>query len=431
MITAEYTIPGIHVRDHELALPLDWAQPDGATIIVFARELSTPDRRNDELPLLVYLQGGPGGKSPRPTGADGWIGQALREHRVVLLDQRGTGRSTRVDARTISAFPSAEAGADYLAHFRADSIVQDAEAFRTRVFGGARWTSLGQSYGGFLTLTYLSRAPQGLAACLVTGGLASVTPSAAEVYRRTYPRVEGKNRRFYERFPHDEARVAAVADRLAVGDVTLPDGDVLTTRRFQTIGIDFGMKPGFERVHWAVDEALDAQGEPTDAFLQHVQELTSFADNPLFAVLQESIYGHLDGATAWAAEAERAKHPQFAESARPLLFTGEMMYPWMFREIRGLKPFEGAVEALAARTSWSPLYDLDVLAANDVPVVAAVYFDDMYVDSGLQLDTASRVGNAHAWVTNEYEHDGLQSDRVFAHLSELLAATGKKKSTHD
>ena len=101
-----------------------------------------------------------------------------------------------------------------------------------------------------------------------------------------------------------------------------------------------------------------------------------------------------------------------------------MMYPWMFEEIRGLRPFQGAVEVLAGRPRWSELYDLEQLAVNDVPVAAAVYYDDMYVDSGLQLDTASRVGNLQAWVTNEYEHDGLGVERVFARLTELVRAVG-------
>jgi len=37
-----------------------------------------------------------------------------------------------------------------------------------------------------------------------------------------------------------------------------------------------------------------------------------------------------------------------------------------------------------------------------------VYYDDLYVDSGLQLQTIDRVGNARAWVTNQHEHDGLR-----------------------
>jgi hypothetical protein len=191
----------------------------------------------------------------------------------------------------------------------------------------------------------------------------------------------------------------------------------------QSLGIDFGMKPGYERIHWLIDEAFDGD-ELSDTFLGQVLGASSYVGGPLFAALQESIYGSGDGATGWAAEAERARHPEFAEDARPLLFTGEMMYPWMFAEIRVLRPFQAAVEALAARGQWSSLYDLDRLAVNDVPVAAAVYYDDMYVDSELQLDTASRVGNVQAWVTNEYEHDGLSAERVFNRLTELVRSVG-------
>ncbi|MEV4261740.1 alpha/beta fold hydrolase [Kribbella sp. NPDC049584] len=417
----EYTIPGMHVREHTLEVPLDWSKPS-EQITVFARELVDPIRKDEDLPCLLFLQGGPGGKGPRPNGPAGWVGQALKKYRVVLMDQRGTGRSTPVTGRRIAAM-SAEEGADYLACFRADSIIADAEHLRKTVFGDKPWSTLGQSYGGFLTLTYLSKAPEGLTACYVTGGLASIDPSAAEVYRRTYPRVEAKNREFYRRYPHDVEQVAAIADRLAADDVRLPDGDRLTVRRFQSLGIDFGMKPGYERIHWLIDEAFDGD-ELSSTFLGQVLDSSSYLGNPLFAALQESIYGSGEGATGWAAEAERARRPEFAEDARPLLFTGEMMYPWMFAEIRGLRPFQGAVELMAQRPRWPELYDLERLASNDVPVAAAVYFDDMYVDSGLQLDTAGRVGNLQAWVTNEYEHDGLGSDRVFERLTDLVASIG-------
>ncbi|MFI7702492.1 alpha/beta fold hydrolase [Nonomuraea sp. NPDC049480] len=423
MITAEYTIPGMRVRDHVVEVPLDWSDP-GPAIEVFARELVAPARDREELPCLLFLQGGPGGKGPRPVGTSGWLGRALETYRVILLDQRGTGRSSRIDGRVMSALGAGE-GAEYLARFRADSIVADAEHLRTTVFGGRRWSTLGQSYGGFLTLTYLSDAPGGLSACYVAGGLPALEPDAEEVYRRTYPRVAAKNDAFYRRYPHHAETAGRLADRLAEGDVRLPDGDVLTVRRLQSLGLDFGMKPGYERMHWLLDEALpDGTGGLPETFLHQVLARTSFADNPLFAALQESTYGCGPGATAWAAERERARHPAFAEDARPLLFTGEMIYPWMFAEIRVLRPFRAAVELLAERAEWPRLYDLDRLAANEVPVAAAVYFDDMYVDSGLQLDTAARVGNTQAWVTNEYEHDGIGEDRVFARLTDLVRDMG-------
>ncbi len=427
MIVGDYTMPGVRVTDRETVVPLDWHDDtDPRTVRVFARELVATDRAGEDLPCIVYLQGGPGGKGPRPTDASGWIGELLKTHRVILPDQRGTGRSSRLSARTIAGIEGAEAQAEHLAHFRADSIVRDLEHLREHELGVRRWETLGQSYGGFLTLTYLSQAPEGLAACYVTGGLPGIEPSAAEVYRRTYPRVAAKNAEFRRRYPADVDVVARIADLLAGTEVRLPDGDLLTVRRLQSLGIDFGMKPGFERMHWLLDEAF-AEGDDhlSDTFLAQVLARTSYADNPLFAVMQETLYGDGEsGATGWAAQAARDERPEFSEDARPLLFTGEMIYPWMFEEIRLLRPFREAVELLARRTHWSDLYDRDRLARNEVPVAAAVYYDDMYVDAGLQLDTAARVGSTRAWVTNEYEHDGIGSERVVPRLRTLVADFG-------
>ncbi|GAA1975804.1 hypothetical protein GCM10009718_09920 [Isoptericola halotolerans] len=430
--TAGYTIPGAHVTDRTLTVPLDWATPgDDRTLSLFVREVVAPQRRHDDLPLLVFLQGGPGGKGPRPTGPEGWLGKALERFRVVLLDQRGTGRSTAVRAGTLAALGTAEAQAEHLSHFRADSIVLDAEHVRRTLYDDRRWSTLGQSYGGFLTLTYLSLAPEGVAASYVTGGLAGLTASADDVYGRTQPRVVAKNALYRARYPQDADRIARIADRIAVGDVHLPGGDLLTVERFQSLGMAFGMGPGFERVHWIIDEAFDdlpgagAADTLTDTFLAEVEAATGFATNPLYAVLHESIYAQSStGPTAWAAQRVRDADPSFATGARPLLLTGEMIYPWMFEQVAALRPFRAAAEALAARDGWRDLYDLDVLAANEVPLEAAVYHDDMFVDAGLSLDTTARVGNARAWVTNEFEHDGLRAGDVFARLLERLDARG-------
>ena len=212
----------------------------------------------------------------------------------------------------------------------------------------------------------------------------------------------------------------------------LPGGDRLTVRRLQTLGLDFGMQPGFDRVHWLFDEAF-ADAEETvfsDVFLATVEAENSFATNPLFIALQEAIYG--PGPSAWAAQAERDRRPEFAETARPLNFTGETVFPWMFEEISSLRSYEAATKHLAEHEQPIDTYDVEQLAVNQVPVEAAVYFDDMYVDAQLSLDTASRIAGVHAWVTNEFEHDGLRLGDVAERLfTALEARIGGTRSTRE
>lgn len=438
-VLAQYDIPGLHVRDCSIEVPLDWTgmRPGGPiggeSISLFYRVVCAPEHVHDDLPLLVFLQGGPGGAGPRPLSAtsEAWIGEAVRHFRVVLPDQRGTGRSSPIDGSTIGRRGNAEQQAAYLKRFLADSIVRDIEHLRLSEFEGRRWASLGQSYGGFLTLTYLSLFPEGLTACFTTGGIPHVPANAQEVYEHTFPRMQAKTRQFYERYPQDAGRVDRLVGIVSDGTVSLPNGDPLTVERVQSLGVGFGMKPGFERVHWMLDTAFaDGDGDAasasrlTEGFLASVMAHT--ASSALYWPLQECIYanGELERPLSWAAQRVRDTLPHFAVDARPLLFTGEAVFPWMFEQESALRPFRAAMDALMADTRFGVIYDADRLAGNDVPLQAAVYVDDMYVDSALQLDTLSRVGHAHYWATNEFEHDGIHGGRVFAHLYEEALERG-------
>ena len=133
--------------------------------------------------------------------SDGWIEEATKHFRVILPDQRGTGRSSRVDTHVMAriaaahdddAAAGARAQADYLKKFLADSIVRDFEHLRLTEFGGRKWVTMGQSYGGFLTLTTLSLFPAGVIASFTTGGIPHVPADAAEVYEHTFPRMVRK-----------------------------------------------------------------------------------------------------------------------------------------------------------------------------------------------------------------------------------------------
>lgn len=420
-----YFVPGFAVRDHTLQVPLDYDDESAGEITLFYREVTAPDKRGEDLPLLLHLQGGPGGKGERPMTGSAWLEEAVKRYRVIIPDQRGVGRSTRVDGAVIEAMPDAQSAADYLSHFLAGSIVRDFERLRVARFDGKRWHTIGQSYGGFLTLTYLSLFPDALASCRTMGGIPGVPPSADAVYRHTYPRAASKTRQFYERYLQDVDVVSRVADRLAEGDVRLPNGDPFSVTRLQGLGSDLGMQPGFERLHWLLDEAFDTRGELSGTFLYQVLGRSSNSDNPLYWTLQEFIYGNGgNGPINWAAQRELANHPEFGVNQRPLMLFGEMAFPWMFDEISELRPFKPAVELLMQREQWPTIYKPEVLAVNEVPLQALVYFDDLYVDSGIQLDTLSRVGNAKTWVTNEYQHDGIRHSGVFTRLDTLLLERG-------
>ncbi|MEU3414403.1 MULTISPECIES: alpha/beta fold hydrolase [unclassified Streptomyces] len=429
-MSLSYRQPGVVLTDHHFTVPLDHADPGGETIELYAREAVASDKAGQDLPWLVYLTGGPGFGASRFVGRQSWLDRALEEYRVLLLDQRGTGRSTPATRQTLPLRGGPAAQADYLTRFRADSIVRDCEAIRPRLTGGAPWTVLGQSYGGFCTVTYLSLAPEGVRTALITGGLPSLHAHADDVYRAAYPRIERKVAAHYDRYPQDVAAARRIADHLLTHDVVLPNGYRFTVEAFQSLGLMLGTSDGSHRLHHLLEDAFartPSGPELSDAFQEQAQALLSYAANPLYALVHETIYGQDARPTAWAAERVRAEFPQFDAAKAlagdgPVLFTGETVHPWMFETDPALRPLRETAGLLAARTDWRPLYDPARLAANEVPVAAAVYHDDMYVDAAHSLRTAAAIRGLRPWVTNEYEHDGLRTGapRVLDRLLALV-----------
>jgi pimeloyl-ACP methyl ester carboxylesterase len=405
-----YRQPGTVLTDRTFTVPLDHAKPDGEQIQVFAREVVAAGKASADLPWLVFFQGGPGFGSPRPAGREAWLDRALDDYRVLLLDQRGTDSSSPVNRRTLSqaGLGSAQAQADYIALFRADSIVADAELIRQEVTGGQPWSILGQSFGGFCAVCYLSQAPEGLREAFITGGLPGLDVTADDVYRATYPKVARRNAEHYERYPMDVQRAKDIARRLAAWDVRLPNGAPFTVETFQTFGQMLGASTGSHTLHYLLEEPF-AGGDLSDDFLHRVGSQVSFSAGPLYALVHEACYGQ-GAPTNWAAQRVRAEFPEFDAalgSDAPLLFTGEMIYPWMFENDPVLRPLAEAGEILAQR-EWPQLYDTERLRANEVPAAAAVYFEDMYVPVEFSVPTARTIRGLRPWVTNEYEHDGLR-----------------------
>ncbi|HET9123958.1 MAG TPA: alpha/beta fold hydrolase [Solirubrobacteraceae bacterium] len=401
--------PGLVLTEHTLTVPLDHDHPgDGRTIELFAREVADPE--GADKPLLVYLQGGPGFEAPRPAGnpkAPSWLERALEDFRVLMLDQRGTGRSTPVGPATLAGLEPAHQ-AEYLTHFRADAIVRDAEALRGAL-GVERWSVLGQSFGGFCVVAYLSLAPDGLREALIAGGLPPLRTPVDEIYRDTYARVLERSRRYFMRYPEDRLRLRALEEAVQSG-IRLPSGDALSWRRVRQLGQWLGMSDGADSLHHLLELPFDSP-----AFRHDVAAPMGFERNPLYAVLHESCYAD-GGLTGWSAE--RMLPPQYAQD--PLLFTGEHVFPWMFEEYGELRPFAEAAELLAHH-EWPTLYDPQGLAACEVPAAAVIYHEDMYVERAHSERTAAAIRGLRPWVTSEYDHDGIRADgaRVLGRLLDL------------
>jgi len=408
--TRTWILDGLQVTDHAIDVPWDHDQPTGPTIEVFARVVAADD--GADRPYLLFLQGGPGQESPRPSvtpSNPAWLNRALRDYRVVLLDQRGTGRSTPYGG--VVGEPGADAR--YLSRFRADAIVRDAELLRQHL-GAEQWSLLGQSFGGFCTLHYLSTAAGSIREAYVTGGLPPVARGPDEVYAATYARMRTLTARLFDRFPGDRDRLAAAYQAAERGDIRLPTGALVSPRQLRGLGSQLGMTGGDLAVHYLLE-----RDPSSPAFGADLAALAPFAGrNPLYAVIHESSYadGHQ---TRWSCQ-------RMLPDEDPLdLLTGEHVFPWHFEELPDLAPYR-EVAALLAEEEWPRLYDAGVLAAVDVPVAAAIYTDDPYVDRVFSEETAALLPNARTWVTDEHLHNGLRvaGEEVLGRLIEMVRGDG-------
>lgn len=415
-----WTRGGLHLRDVTFDAPFDHfdggeAQPGAASarsaapasIEVFARIIAT--EADSTKPHLVFLQGGPGVEAPRPTtpvGPSTWLARALEDFQVVMLDQRGTGKSSpigSVDGRITGLDGVGGEPADIaeaLSRYRADAIVEDAEILRQGL-GLDTWSLLGQSFGGFTALRYVSAHSESLSEVYFTGGLPAIDTDPASVYATTWEGMKDKSEQFYRAFPGDRDKLARLVDLAeASGGIAMPGGARATTERLRLLGHFLGASDGPEKLHYLLD--LD----PASAAFRHdlAAALPFSGRNPLYAVVHESCWAD-GGVTNWAA---RRAMPADV-NADPTLLAGEHAGPESLTEDPELAPFAEVAQLVAAR-DWPRLYDADALRAADVRGAAAVYFEDAYVPPEYSLATADLLDGVKPWVTNEYEHNGLRAD---------------------
>ncbi len=431
-----FTLPGHTMIEHEITVPLDYfgalthlSEDERATlasrITIFAREYVRHGK--EDAPRLIFFQGGPGSAGPRMAPIGSWLDTALDYFRVVLLDERSTGGSHPLEYLAVTSVGSPRVQAAYLACFRQDSIVADAEALRHHLQDEKPWAALGQSFGGFCVTHYLSAHPEGLSEAFITAGLPSTHLHADEVYRRTFASTASRNLEYFAQYPDDEAAAWKITTHLAEVEEFLPSGERLTPARFRELGIVLGMSYGPDTLHFLLEDPFWSLGgvrRLRPQFLQRVGSRLSFAENPLYAMIHEAIYGqHSTGATNWSAHRIREEFPEFylphveegAEGELALSheysfrFSGEHIFPWQVNSDPALAPMAEAAGLVAEKSNWPQLYSQEALAENTVPSAAWIYVDDMFVPYDLSLATAKEIRGMRPLITNDFHHDGLRT----------------------
>jgi hypothetical protein len=70
---------------------------------------------------------------------------------------------------------------------------------------------------------------------------------------------------------------------------------------------------------------------------------------------------------------------------------------------------QAVANQLADASDWPGLYDIEQLRKNEVPVYAASYIHDMYVDYAFAKDTANLIKGARTFETNVMHHNAVRA----------------------
>ncbi len=220
-----------------------------------------------------------------------------------------------------------------------------------------RWSVLGQSFGGFCVVNYLSQAPDGLAEAFITGGLPPLDRHPDDVYRATYradARPEPPLLRALPPGPGPRARDPRAARdrgrppaerRPADAEALPPAGPPARNERRQREA------PLHRRA------AVRLAGVPA----RRRGRAHPSPRNPLYAVIHEACYAN-GAATRWSGE--RVFPPELRDD--PTFLTGEHIFPGCSRTTARSSPLAEAAQILAEH-EWPELYDAQRLAENDVP----------------------------------------------------------------
>jgi len=186
-----------------LSVPEDRSRPDGRRIDVFVAVLAANNLSPQPDPLVI-LAGGPGQAASQLAPLALRLNDVRRNRDIVLIDQRGTGRSSplrckafepRDDIESSFDMDSANRAKDCLRELEAAGVdprqytteawVADIDAVRAAL-GYPKVNLWGGSYGTRVALEYLRRHPERVRTMVLDG----VTPPEVAVPRDVWPARE-------------------------------------------------------------------------------------------------------------------------------------------------------------------------------------------------------------------------------------------------
>ena len=258
-------VPGVaqDARCGVVARPLDPARPDGATIGVHVAVLPALARAKRPDPVFFFA-GGPGQSAIDLAGhVERLLGRLRQRRDIVLIDQRGTGRSAALacdddaldpaaadpaaqvarllDCRDALAQRAPLRSADDLRHFTTTIAAADVDAVR-RALGVPAMNVVGVSYGTRLALEVLRQSPQAVRRAVLDGvappdmalprSFSTDAQAALDALlawcaddaacRDRHPQLPAQWRALLERLPHDVVRPHPVSGRDETVTLTRP-----------------------------------------------------------------------------------------------------------------------------------------------------------------------------------------------------------------
>ncbi|KAF3762754.1 alpha/beta-hydrolase [Cryphonectria parasitica EP155] len=380
------------------------------------------DRALRKRPILLYLCGGPGADNPpcRVREMNRWL--LMKGYSILYVDYRGCGDSSPLPSQILSQRADLDQHkmAHYIAQFCQDNIVRDLEAIRLCLsqlepLGEViKWTTLGQSYGGYISLSYLSMHPEGLSEVFITGGLPPCGMKIEDYFQIEYENIVEQNQRFYSHFQDADIlvrRILTLITNIGPKNIPMTGRGYMTGQKLLTLGRQFGSKVGFPEVYnllCTIKKDLETVGRLQPDTIHEFESILHIDERPLYPLLLEQTWCS-GGPTRWAAERVARKirgfeylqasedgtypDPSLTATEHPIYFTANTYCRFHYDTHEELIELKEAAELLA-EYDWECPYDFEKLMANPlgVPVYAISFERDMHLDVGVSARTAAMVG---------------------------------------